>query len=92
MIVRVQGAGQYRLADEAVTHLNALDSQLLQAIHARDEKSVAATLQQMIDMVQVEGQPLGYDEIVPSDTILPPSDLSYSEIVSLLQEDGLVPG
>jgi hypothetical protein len=92
MIVRVQGEGQYRLSTEAVAGLNAIDVELLQAIHNKDQVAVPALLEKMIGFVHSEGQPLGYDEIVPSDTILPPDSLSYDEIVGLLQEDGLVPG
>jgi hypothetical protein len=92
MIVRVQGAGQYRLEDGAVSGLNALDGELLSAVQRHDEQAVTATLYKMIAYVQVEGQPVPHDEVVPSDAILPPDNLTYDEIVAVLKEDGLIPG
>lgn len=92
MIVRVQGSGQYRLEDGAAAGLNALDGDLQKAVDQHDQQKVTELLYKMIAHVQAAGQPIDLDEVVPSDAILPPSDLSYDEIVSLLKEDGLVPG
>lgn len=92
MIVRVQGSGQYRLEDGAVAGLNQLDGELLKAVEQRNEQNVTALLYKMIAYVQTQGAPVGHDEVVPSDAILPPDNLTYDEIVSLLKEDGLVPG
>ena len=92
MIVRVQGSGQYRLEDGAAAGLNALDGDLQRAVDQHDREKVTELLYKMIAHVQAKGQPIGLDEVLPSDAILPPSDLSYDEIVTLLKEDGLVPG
>jgi hypothetical protein len=88
----VQGSGQYRLEDGAVAGLNKLDSQLLDAVQKHDEQAVTSTLYKMIAYVQTQGQPVAADEIVPSDAILPPDNLTYDEIVTVLKEDGLIPG
>ena len=92
MIVRVQGSGQYRLEDGAVSELNGLDSELQKAVESRDELTVSATLYKMIAMVQIKGQPVGVEEVLPSDAILPHGDMTFDEIVALLKEEGLVPG
>jgi hypothetical protein len=92
MIVRVQGSGQYRLEDGSVTGLNQLDSELLKAVERRDQQEVTSLLYRMIAYVQTEGMPIPPDEIVPSDAILPPDNLTYDEISIILKEDGLVPG
>ncbi|MDB5056767.1 MAG: hypothetical protein JWO59_239 [Chloroflexi bacterium] len=92
MIIRVQSSGQYRLADGAISGLNNLDSQLQEAVTRRDEQAVASLLYKMIAFVQTEGTPVEADEIVTSDAILPPDDLTYDEIVATLKEDGLIPG
>ena len=92
MIVRVQGSGQYRLEDGSVTGLNQLDGELLSAVQRNDQEEVSSLLYKMIAYVQTEGKPILADEIVPSDAILPPDNLTYDEIVTLLKEDGLVPG
>ncbi len=92
MIVRVQGSGQYQLQSSVLDGLNALDTQLQDAVTHHDEQSVTALLYKMIAFVQAEGSPVRDDEIVPSDAILPPADLTYDEIVATLKEDGLIPG
>jgi hypothetical protein len=92
MIVRVQGSGQYRLEDGSIGGLNQLDSELLKAVERHDEQEVTSLLYKMIAFVQTEGKPIPATEIVPSDAILPPDNLTYDEIVSILKEDGLVPG
>ena len=92
MIVRVQGSDQYRLADGALSELNMLDSDLQKAVDGREEINVSATLYKMIALVQIKGQPVGVEEVLPSDAILPHGDMTFDEIVALLKEDGLVPG
>jgi hypothetical protein len=92
MIIRVQGSGQYRLTDGALTGLNSLDSQLQDAVSRRDEAAVTALLYKMIAFVQTQGSPVDADEIVTSDAILPPDNLTYDEVVATLKEDGLIPG
>ncbi|HWE60655.1 MAG TPA: hypothetical protein VHB98_03015, partial [Chloroflexota bacterium] len=62
------------------------------AVERHDEQAVTALLYRMIAYVQTAGQPILADEILPSDMILPPDNLTYDEIVGLLKEDGLVPG
>jgi hypothetical protein len=92
MIIRVQGSGQYRLVDRAIEGLNALDGQLQEAVTAHNEQAVTSLLYKMIAFVQTEGVPVDHDEVVPSDAILPPDNLTYEEIVATLKEDGLIPG
>jgi hypothetical protein len=92
MIVRVQGSGQYRLADSEVDTLNAMDVQLQDAVARHDDQAVTSTLYKMIAFVQTEGAPVEHDEILPSDTILPPDNLTYDEILTSLKADGLIPG
>ncbi len=92
MIIRVQGSGQYRIADSAIDGLNALDNQLQEAVSTHNEHAVTSLLYKMIAFVQTQGTPVDHDEIVPSDAILPPDNLTYEEIVATLKEDGLIPG
>ena len=92
MIIRVQGSGQYRLEDGAISGVNEIDSRLLQAVQQHDEQGVTSILYQLIAYVQTHGQQIDPDEIVPSDAILPPDNLTYDEILAVLREDGLIPG
>lgn len=90
MIVRIQGSGQYRLGESEVEALEALDSQLVETVHARDEAGVHRLLHEMIVLVQSKGACIDDAELVPSDTILPPDTLTVEEVQALLHEEGLV--
>ncbi|MDB5056768.1 MAG: hypothetical protein JWO59_240 [Chloroflexi bacterium] len=90
MIVRVQGSGQYKLAQNDVDGLQALDRKLVEAVHAKDEIQVHQILDEMIALVQSKGIPLGAGELVSSDTVLPHDAISIEEVQSLLQHESLV--
>jgi hypothetical protein len=90
MIVRVQGSGQYRLSDSVMAALRDLDQKLVHAVNARDQIQVHQVLSDMIALVQSKGSPVGVDELVPSDTVLPHDAISVEEVQALLQHESLV--
>jgi hypothetical protein len=90
MIVRVQGGGQYRLAQPEIDALRGLDHQLAEAVHAGDGQRVHELLGQMVDLVQTRGTSIGHEELVASETILPPATLSMEEVQALLHHDSLL--
>nr|WP_290670222.1 hypothetical protein [Ardenticatena sp.] len=92
MIVRISTVGQYRVSEDLLDRLNALDNDLVASIQESDEATFREKYQAMLDLVQREGEPVGEDEIVPSDIILPPPDLSLEEARTLFTGEGLVPG
>lgn len=92
MIVRISTVGQYRVSDEVLERLNELDNDLVASIQESDEATFRQKYQALLDLVQREGEPVGEDEIVPSDIILPPPDLSLEEARALFTGEGLVPG
>ena len=92
LVVRVQGSGQYRLAQPDIDELQHLDQQLTDAAHARDDQQVHALLGQMIALVQTHGTALDNAEVITSEAILPPSTITLEEVQSLIHDDGLVEG
>ena len=92
MIVRLLGEGQFRVADELLPTLNELDDGVLRAVDAGDEQALWNGLQALADAVRQSGTKLGDDELVPSDAIVPPEDLSLEEAKDLLAGDGFIPG
>jgi PspA-Associated protein len=91
MIVRLMGEGQYRLDDALATQLNGLDDEALAALERGDEDELDRCLDAMWRMVRAQGAQLPTDEIVVSDVIIPPTDLTLEETRSLFSEHGLVP-
>jgi PspA-Associated protein len=90
VIVRIQGEGQYRLPDESLDEINRLDDALEAALDAPDGDFRAA-FDALLDLIRARGTALDPVELVESDVILPPADVTAEEVRSLLTEEGLIP-
>jgi hypothetical protein len=91
MIVRISGEGQYRLPDEDASRLNELDNRAVGAAEDGDETGFREVWSQMLQLVESDGKPLDDDELVESDVILPPRDITFDEAKSEFTGDGLIP-
>jgi hypothetical protein len=91
MIVRIATEGQYRLADDALARVNALDNEAVVAVEAGDEARFTELFGQMIALIRAEGVPLPDDELHGSDVIVPPPDTSFEEARHEFSGDGLIP-
>ena len=92
MIVRISNEGQYEVSEEDVAGLNELDNAAVSACEASDEESFRRAFNQLLDYVRTKGTPVDDDELVGSDIILPPPDISLEEARSAFQGEGLIPG
>jgi hypothetical protein len=91
MIVRIAGEGQYRLPDGDAERLNELDNRAVAAVEQGDETSFRELWSQMLDLVCNDGNELPDDELVESDVIMPPRDISFQEAEGEFTGDGLIP-
>ena len=91
MIVRIAGEGQFQLPDDDAARLNELDNQAVEAAAAKDEVRFNDLWQQMLSMVETDGEEVDDDELVASDVILPPRDISFEEACAEFTGDGLIP-
>jgi hypothetical protein len=91
VIARILGEGQLRLADGALERLNPLDDALEAAIEAGDDSRFRSALVELLQAVRAEGTPLGADELLPSDLVLPDADAHVDEVRELLGDQGLIP-
>jgi hypothetical protein len=92
MIVRIATEGQYEISDADTAGLNELDNRAVSACEASDEESFRDVFGRLIDYVRTRGTKIGDDELVGSDIILPPADVSLAEAQAEFQGDGLIPG
>lgn len=92
MIVRIATEGQYRLGSASLDRLNEIDDKLMVAVEGNDESAFGRLLGEMLGVVRKDGRPIGADEIVESDIILPPSDATLEEVRAMFEADGLIPG
>ena len=91
MIVRISGEGQFELPDEDADRLNELDNRAVAAVEQGDETGFGELWAQMLELVATDGHPLDADELVESDVILPPRDISFAEALGEFTGDGLIP-
>ena len=91
MIVRISGEGQYRLPDGDGDRLNELDNRAVAAVEGGDEAGFRELWSQMLELVQSDGEELPDDELVESDVILPPRDVSFEEAQGEFTGEGLIP-
>jgi hypothetical protein len=92
VILRILGEGQLEVSDEAVTELNELDDQLINAVEKGDQGLFHTALANLIGKVRAVGKPVADDHLGPSELILPGADATLDEVRKLLQDDGLIPG
>ncbi len=91
MIVRISGEGQFKLPDEDSERLNELDNRAVAAAEGGDETGFQELWSQMLEIVASDGNQLGEDELVESDVILPPRDISFDEARGEFTGEGLIP-
>jgi hypothetical protein len=91
MIVRIAGEGQFELPDGDAARLNELDNRAVNAVESGDETGFHELWSQMLELVESDGSRLGDDELVESQVILPPRDITFEEAKGEFTGDGLVP-
>lgn len=91
MIVRIAGEGQFRLPDNDAERLNELDNSAVAAVEEGNEEKFHSFFEEMLSLVESDGEAIGDDELVESDVILPPRDVSFSEAAGEFTGEGLIP-
>jgi hypothetical protein len=91
VIVRVSGEGQYLLPDADADRLNELDNRAVAAVEQGDETGFRELWSQMLELVSSDGNALDDEELVESDVILPPRDVTFAEAQGEFTGDGLIP-
>jgi len=79
VIVRLMGDAQYRVDDALREDLQTLDEQAAEALEREDEAAMDGYLDEMWKLVQERGELVPFDDLHPSDALIPPSDLSLEE-------------
>jgi PspAA-like protein len=91
MIVRISGEGQFRVPDDTGERLNELDNRAVSAVEAGDETGFRELWTQMLELVTTNGNAVPDDELVESEVILPPRDISFAEAKNEFSGEGLIP-
>ncbi len=91
MIVRISGEDQFRLPDTDAERLNELDNRAVASVERGDEPGFRELWVQMLALVEADGERLAGDELVESDVILPPRDVTFEEACEEFTGEGLIP-
>jgi hypothetical protein len=91
VIVRIMGEGQLDVAENDLSALNALDSELETAIESGDEEKFRGALHALLERVRTLGKTLPDEDLAPSELILPPADATMEEVRAMLGDAGLIP-
>jgi hypothetical protein len=91
VIVRIVNEGQFEVPDDVVGRLNELDNEAVAAVEAGDEARFQELFDQMQQLVKKDCSPVPDDELVVSEVIIPPADLTFEEARGEFTGDGLIP-
>lgn len=91
MIVRISTEGQYRLPGALLERLNQMDNRIVEAVEKGDEEAFQRMYAEMIAIVRKEGKPLPPEEIVESELVFPPPDITLEEAKELFTGPGVIP-
>lgn len=91
MIVRISTEGQYRVNSSLLDRLNEMDDALVGDIADCNSDDFTTRFHAMLDLIRSEGAPVGADELVESDVIVPRPDITVEEARSFFTGEGLVP-
>jgi hypothetical protein len=92
MIVRISTEGQYELGEGDTARLNELDNAAVAACESANEQSFRSAFDQLLAFVRERGRVVPDEELVGSDVILPPPDVSLAEAREEFSGEGLIPG
>ncbi|HWR25092.1 MAG TPA: hypothetical protein VN278_02550 [Methanosarcina sp.] len=89
MIIRIMGEGQYRVSEALCDQLNQIDNRIVDLVNEGKEEEFKKELAKLISEVKEKGETIGAEEIVESDIIVPPSDLSFKEAKDIFKGSGI---
>jgi hypothetical protein len=83
LIIRIATEGQYRLEGEALSALDRLDDQLLDALEADNREEYESNFREVLALIRGRGSRVPDTELVEFDLILPAPDTTFDEARSL---------
>lgn len=92
MIIRILGEGQFRLDDSLVQKINKIDNQIVDHVSKGKKTEYVQDLANLISTIKELAEPVDPVDILPSDIIIPPSDLSFEEARKVFCDEGLIKG
>ncbi|AKB20061.1 MULTISPECIES: hypothetical protein [unclassified Methanosarcina] len=89
MIIRIMGEGQYRAPEALCDELNKIDNKIVALVAEGKAEGFRKELVKLISDIKEKAEALGAEEILESDIIVPPEDLSFEEAKSVFTGSGI---
>ncbi|MCQ1535344.1 hypothetical protein FTO70_06495 [Methanosarcina sp. KYL-1] len=89
MIIRIIGEGQFRVRGALCDELNQIDNRIVGLVAEGKAEEFRKELVKLIASIRENGEPLKAEEIVESDIIVPPEDLSLEEARDVFTGSGI---
>jgi len=92
MIIRIMGEGQYNVKSSNFDKLNKIDNKIVEYVQKGDEKKYKKGLADLIGMIHREGIQLDNEDLIESDVIVPPADMTLEEARQVFRGTGIFKG
>ena len=89
MIIRIMGRGQYQVKSDLFDTLDALDNTIVDLVQKGNEDAFRKTLDELIGTILRHGTQLDDRDLVASDVIVPPADMTLAEARDVFRGTGL---
>lgn len=89
MIIRIMGEGQYQASEALCDELNEIDNQIVTLVEEGKAEEYRKELARLISEIREKSEPIDPEEIVESDIIVPPGDLSFEEAKAVFKGAGI---
>lgn len=89
MIIRILGEGQYRVPEALCDELNQIDNRIVDLVEEGKAEEFQNELAKLISEIKEKGEPIEAEEILESDIIVPPGDLSLEEAKAVFTGSGI---
>ncbi len=92
MIIRIMGEGQYQASEALCNELNKIDNHIVTLVEEEKVEEFRKELARLISEIKGKAEPIDPKEIIESDIIVPPGDLSFEEAKAVFKGEGIFEG
>jgi len=89
LIIRIMGEGQYRSPETLCDELNQIDNRIVDLVEEGKVEEFRSELAKLIFKIKEKGEPIEAEELLESDIIVPPEDLSLEEAKDVFKGSGI---
>jgi hypothetical protein len=90
VIIRIMGEGQYQASNALRSELNKIDDRIVTLVEEGNAVEFRRALKRLISMIKEKAMPIDAKEIVNSDIIVPPADMSFDEAKAVFKKPGII--